>query len=481
MVTAAMLSACTDGTTAASTTSGSSIALSDCRVKDFDSVARCATVSVPEDHAQPTGKRIDIFVAVLPALAQRPQADPLFLFAGGPGQAASDLGRLANAFSDVRKQRPIVLVDQRGTGKSKTLACDAVAEAKSRDSLVESFAADVASMEKEWSRCLATMKGNPATHRTDDYIDDLELVRKGLGYNRINVWGGSYGSRVALRYLKRYPASIRTTVLDGIAPTSLHLPDDAMANSEAQLQDVLKTCTNAAACAKANPNLSATLNTLLTKLRTTPEPVTFPHPATGKALSATITDRTLISLLWPLLYTPEASRLVPQLIQSAANGNYAPLAATMTASAVGETDIAPLQRFAVMCAEDMLDRKAPDMQQFKALSDLFYGFCNKLPHGRVQPEFFEATSSAVPTLLLSGTLDPVTPPSQGALATKTLSQSKHIIVDGMGHIVSALPCTRRIIARFIEVGEIAAASDACESSLNLPRPHFYVTPLEARP
>ena len=173
--------------------------------------------------------------------------------------------------------------------------------------------------------------------------------------------------------------------------------------------------------------------------------------------------------------------MIPQLINSATAGNFAPMAATTTASAISETDLSVLQRFAVMCAEDMLGRSAPLMQRFKSLSDMFYGFCRNFPHGKVQPEFFEPTTSDIPTLLLSGTLDPVTPPSQGALAAKTLGQSKHVVVSGMGHIISVHPCARRLMSRFVETGRVMAAIDACESELTLLRPLFYVTALEAQP
>ena len=475
---AALLSACSGSV---ANKSAATIALSDCRVKNFDGVARCATVSVPEDHAQPNGKRIEIFLAVLPSLARRPEADPLFMFAGGPGQAASDLGRVAAAFNDVRKLRPIVLVDQRGTGKSKTLTCSATNQSPAQDPLVELFNADAAALEKDWAKCLATMTGNPATHRTDDYIDDLELVRKGLGYDKINLWGGSYGSRVALRYMKRFPGTIRTAVLDGVAPTSLRLPDDAMASSELQLKATIAACAASTACANAYPNLSGTLDALLEKLRAKPQTVTLNHPATAKPLTGTVTDRTVISFLWPLLYQPEAARLIPELIKSAAAGNFAPMAATTTASSISETDLSIVQRFAVMCAEDMLGRSAPAMERFKSLSDTFYGFCKNMPHGKVNPEFFAPTTSDIPTLLFSGTLDPVTPPSQGALVASTLTRSRHIVVGGMGHIVTIHPCSRRLMSKFIEIGNMAAASHACEPELNLPRPLFYVNALEAQP
>ncbi len=459
------------------------INFADCRLKRVDSVVRCATFEVPEDYAakSATGKTINIHVAVLPALARNPEPNPVYFFAGGPGQAASDIGGLVSALGDLRKNRDIVLVDQRGTGKSKTLTCDSIAADSNADPLKEAFSNTDEAIQRDWAKCTATLKGNAATHRTDDYIDDLELVRKALGHGKINVWGGSYGSRVALRYIKRYPQSIRTAVLDGVAPTSLHLPDDALATSEAELRSTLAACDASPGCTKAYPNILAIFDTLLAELRAKPRPVTFAHPASGKQVDGVVSDRTLVSMIWPLLYAPEASRMVPNLIHQAAAGNLAPLAATMSASSVGEGDIAIVQRFAVMCAEDMLNRTPTINPRFQALNDLFFGFCKGFPHGKVDPEFFEPTTSDIPTLLLSGTQDPVTPPSEGALVAKTLSLSKHIVVTGVGHITSTQPCVRRIITKFIEAGTIAAANDACELDLKLPRPLFYTSPLEATP
>ena len=459
------------------------INFSDCRLKRIDSQARCAMVAVPEDYSDKgdAGKSINIHVAVLPAFARNPEPNPVYFFAGGPGQAASDIGALVSALGDLRKSRDIVLVDQRGTGKSKTLTCDSTAADPNADPLKEAFGNSDAAMLRDWAKCIASLKGNAATHRTDDYVDDLELVRKALGHDKINVWGGSYGSRVALRYMKRYPQSIRAAVLDGVAPTSLHLPDDALATSEAELRSTLAACAASAGCTKAYPNILTTFDTLLTELRATPRPVNFVHPASGKPISGVVSDRTLVTLIWPMLYMPEASRMIPSLIDQAAKGNFAPLAATMSASSIGEGDIAIAQRFAVMCAEDMLNRSPLPNPRFQSLNDMFYGFCKGFPHGKVAPEFFEPTTSDIPTLLLSGTQDPVTPPAQGALAAKTLGNSKHIVVPGVGHITSPQPCVRRIITKFVEAGNIAAGNDTCEAELKLPRPLFYTSTLEATP
>ena len=145
------------------------INFSDCRLKRVDSVARCAIIAVPEDYANKSGgspgKTINIQVAVLPALARNPEPIPVYFFAGGPGQAASDIGALVSALGDLRKTRDIVLVDQRGTGKSKTLTCDSVAAAPTVDPLKEAFSQTEAAIQRDWAKCIATLKGNAATDR----------------------------------------------------------------------------------------------------------------------------------------------------------------------------------------------------------------------------------------------------------------------------------------------------------------------------
>lgn len=466
-----------------SRTAASSIAFEDCRIKGIESQARCAQFEVPQDPAKPSDKKIKIHVAVVPSLAPKPEADPVFFFAGGPGQAASDIGRLVDALSPLRRNRDVVLVDQRGTGRSKTLTCDLGDSLKSSgETLEQAFNTSMAQTRVEWKKCVDSLKGDPATHRTDDFIADLEWVRKALGYEKINVWGGSYGSRVALRYMKLHPAAIRSAVLDGVAPTTLRLPNDALRNSQAELRSVLVACEAAPACAKSYPNISLRLDELLASLNQAPRTAVIAHPATGKPFNATITDTTLATMLWPLLYLPESARMLPALVSEAAAGNYAPFAAGLYGSSgsVGDAQISIAQRFAVMCAEDMWQQKPDAQERLSSISALFFEFCRTLPHGRPAPDFFEPTKSSVPTLLLSGSHDPVTPASQAELAMKTLENKKHLVVGGWGHIVSPHPCPRRIIKKFVDSANVAEASDSCEAELALPRPLFYTSALEAK-
>ncbi len=462
----------------------SALAFSSCRLLSLDTEARCAMMEVPEDHSKPDGAKIKIHVALLPALTRFPEKDAVFFFAGGPGQAASDIGFLVNSLFTLRRNRDIVLVDQRGTGRSKTLSCDSGTlepeKLKPREMIVDGFNTTTARIEQELAKCVATLTGNAATHKTDDYIADLELVRKALGYPTINIWGGSYGSRVSLRYMKLHPASIRTSVIDGVAPTTLRLPNDALMNSDAQLRGLVAACAAQPECAKAFPTLEADLDSLLRNLKSNPRIVTIAHPADGKPFQATITDLSFATLLWPTLYIPETARMVPYLVAQANADNFAPFAAMMSANSSGGPTTSITQRIAVTCAEDMLGQTPLKSDRFGAVSEMFFGFCKGFPHGRVEPSFFEPTTSAIPTLVLSGSLDPVTPPSQGELAAKTLSNSKQVVVEGMGHIVSPHTCVRRLIRKLVETGSTAETKDECEAELKLPRPLFYVNALEAK-
>lgn len=454
----------------------------DCRLARIEQVSKCLQFEVPEDHSKPSEGKVKIHVAIVPSLAPKPEPDPVFFFAGGPGQAASDIGALVEALSSLRRNRDVILVDQRGTGKSKTLTCDVGDRLKSgAEVFVQALTSTSEDMRREWKRCLDTLKGNPATHRTDDYIADLELVRKALGLSKINLWGGSYGSRVALRYMKLHPDAIRTAVLDGVAPTTLRLPNDALMNSEAELREVFKACDASPECARAFPGIAKKLDQLLAAFGQTSRTVSISHPATGNPFEATLNATNVATMIWPLLYQPEATRLLPQMIEQATQGNFSPLAVTLYGgSSTAELEISIAQRFAVMCAEDMYLQKPASGGHLAEVGRGFFEFCEHLPTGRPAESHFEPTKSDIPTLLLSGAHDPVTPASQAELAMKTLRSSKHIVVGGWGHIVSPHPCVRTIVKKFVDQGNIAAAADQCEAELSLPRPLFYVNALEAK-
>src|SRR5438132_3153448 len=217
-----------------------------CRLKGSGLPAQCATLRVPEDRQKPRGRAIDLKIALVPALARAPAPDPLFLLAGGPGQAATEaIGPLLGAFERLHRTRDLVLVDQRGTGSSHPLRCDLhPPEAP----LAEKFASDGLE-EERFRKCLQGYDADPRLYTTTIAMEDLDEVREALGYDRIDLWGGSYGTRAALIYLREHAAHARVAILDGVAPLALRLPATFARDGQRSMDLLFKHCAEEKACA----------------------------------------------------------------------------------------------------------------------------------------------------------------------------------------------------------------------------------------
>jgi pimeloyl-ACP methyl ester carboxylesterase len=168
-----------------------------------------------------------------------PRADPLFILAGGPGQAASFLGPFAAALTGVRKDRDIVLVDQRGTGRSSPLVCAAF---KPDRSLKAALEFDPLPKAAACAQELAAKGVDAAQYTTAAWVADLDAVRAALGYDRINLWGGSYGTRAAQEYLRRHPQRVRSAVLDSVATPAMRSTLDVWPSREVALAAILDGC-----------------------------------------------------------------------------------------------------------------------------------------------------------------------------------------------------------------------------------------------
>src|SRR5690349_11649885 len=183
------LGACSDGARTRT------IDLAECRLPRVAQAVQCGRLEVPENRAHPDGRKLSIFVAVLPANTLSPKPDPLVLLAGGPGQAASTLGPFAMQLTAVRRTRDILLIDQRGTGRSSPLDCRAFAPDEHAEFDIDPVPK---SLLCAWQ--LAERNVDASQYTTSAFVADLDAVREALGYPRWNIWGGSYGSRAAQEY-----------------------------------------------------------------------------------------------------------------------------------------------------------------------------------------------------------------------------------------------------------------------------------------
>lgn len=457
----------------------SRIALSPCRLKSSAAQATCGVLEVPEDRAHPEKRRIRLRVAVVPSLARSPQPDPLFMLAGGPGQAATEVfGPLLVALDRVHRTRDIVLVDQRGTGSSNPLQCEV---AKEDAPFAEQLRAEESDTDPTLLGCLGKWDADPRFYTTSIAMQDLDEVRDALGYDRIDLWGGSYGTRAALVYIREHGQHVRTATLDGVAPTDLALPLWFARDAQRALDLLFDACAQDAACARAYPDLRGTFTRLLRELERAPAKASVLDPVTGRPTDVTISRGSFTGALRGILYLPDLAVLAPLTIARAAQGDWGPLVAEAAGLQRGFTrSVALGLLFSVACAEDVPTFTDADVGRAAAGTFLgpafirrFVHVCSFWPRGEVSKGFHEPVQSDVPVLLLSGELDPVTPPSWAAEAARTLSRHLSIVVPGVGHGATSEGCTGQLVARFIEAGTLDRLDASCAQRLK--RPPFFVS------
>lgn len=436
--------------------------------------AWCGTLGVFENRAAGTGRRIDLALVVLPAETDTPQPDPLFFLAGGPGQGAASMASTVGAlFQEVRRQRDLVLVDQRGTGRSHPLTCR-----PESDSLQEVFLSEQAAVER-LERCLSSLDADLRQYTTTIAMDDLDDVRRYLGYQSVNLYGGSYGTRAALVYLRQHGGQVRSMVLDGVAPPGMRLPLFAARDAAASLRKLLADCDKTPACARAFPGLGARIEALMQRLTKAPARVRLTHPRTGTTETVDVTARAVGNMIFAALYAPLTSAVLPLLVEHAERNDFQPLLALATASDVAE-EISTGMQLSVICSEDAPRVTRADVLEETAGS-VFGGYlaedqvraCAFWPRGTVDDSYYQPVTSDVPALILSGDTDPVTPAVWGEQVARTLRRSLHVVAPFTGHGVATTPCGASMVAQFIERGNAEALDTACVRKLV--RPPFFLT------
>ena len=474
----ALLAGCGDAATQRS------LALSECRLPHFAQPAQCGTLEVPEDRAKPGGREVKLFIAMLPANTLTPKPDPLFILAGGPGQAASQLAPFAAQLNALRRTRDILLVDQRGTGKSSPLKCFAFEPERT-----DPYETDPLPRARLCADELRIDGIDAAQYTTTAWVADLDAVREALGYPRVNLWGGSYGSRVALEYLRRHPDRVRVVVLDGVVPPTMKVTLDVWRTRDAALTAVIDACRRTPSCAAAHPDPAATLAAIMRDLGPNGRTIALTDPRTGETKEVPLTVDLVMGALQPLTYVPELSSLIPELLSRAQARDYAPLVATVDVVTANLADqMNPALHYSVTCAEDVPRIGADDRAKAlggvraAALAEQVIAVCDAWPKGTMPADFATPVTSDKPVLLLSGEFDPVTPPAYADAAAKTLSNSKHVVAAGMGHIVSSHGCVPRLIATFVEnAGFDKLPSDCIERLAKNARPPLWPDRLGPQP
>ncbi len=421
--------------------------------------AECAVLEVPLDPATPEGTKLELAVSRLAGGARPALKDALIAINGGPGGSSRDLlVDLGQALMMVAGTRDVIVVDQRGTGESAPLKCNNPDPADAQP--------DIDVIKPLTQECLAALPHDPRFFTTSVAIQDLELLRQSLGLETWTMYGVSYGTRVALHYTRRHPQHVRALIVDGIVPTGLILGANVLHNSEAAFNALDGRCQKDADC-------SATFGPLRPKLEQLRETlgdaatITLPHPVTGEPTTTPLTYEHVAATIRLSLYAPETMATIPFMIDEALAGRYLPLAAQsiLALEKVSES-IADGMHNAVVCTEDApffgaaeADRLAQARTYLGAnMIDTLKTVCALWPRGVLDADLHTSFKSAVPTLILSGELDPITTPAYGERLLQQFSQGLHLVARGQGHGVLARSCMPRLAARF--------AADPLDRSIN---------------
>lgn len=435
--------------------------------------AMCATYAVPEDRAAPDGRKIALNIAWLqPSERGRAQPDPVFFLAGGPGQSALDtFPGLNPVFREVRKQRDVILVDQRGTGKSNLLSC-AVPEGGD-----DAFDPSPEAMQAQAAACAAELssKADLRHYTTTDAIADLDAVRQAIGAEQINLVGVSYGTRVAQQYAMRHPANTRSIVLDSPVPNKLGLGNIFARNLDDALALQFALCSKDPACKDKLGDPRAELDKLLTTLRAAPVQVEYRDATTGEVKQGLLRAEAVAGLVRMYAYMPLASGLLPKLIHEANAGHYAGLMAlSRMMSGEMENAMAMGMQLSVVCSEDAGSMVARAEDAGTVLGNLMpsgmAAMCKAWPKGKVPADFNQPLATKVPALVLAGEFDPVTPPRYGKEIVETLANSRLFVLKGVGHGVLGAGCMPKLFSQFIEKVDAKALDGKCLDTLAYPSP-----------
>lgn len=408
-----------------------------CTVRKVD--ARCGSITVAENRAHPVGRKIHLNVVVVPATG-RATLEPLFILQGGPGQAATMLTDFyADVFDGIRRERDIILLDQRGTGESNGIKCDmGPGTDLFPPDAVAACARDVAKV------------ADPRFYTTAEAVADLEDVRRILGLKRINLYGTSYGVRVALEYIRKYPRQVRSVILKGTVPPQLRYLIDPAIDTQRSVDRV----------ASLVPAFRGDLEKAMAAL---------PSPGMTRELFG-------VELRNSLHSTASIAEL-PRAIHEAANGNWSSFAKSAAAHrAAYSRDLFLGMYFSVTCAEDLWRVSEAGVKRETSgtiAGDYWYrqlaGACSVWPHAAPHREVAKPFRANTPALIISGAFDPVTPPRWGAATATLLPRSRHVVIENASHSFAGLAgCVDKFMARFIVDPNPERIDTSCAEKVALP-------------
>ncbi len=438
---------------------------------------RCGKLAVFEDRAKASGRTIELNVMLIPARTSEPAQQALFYIAGGPGGSSVDEGEgIGPLLEPLRESHDLVFVDLRGTGESNRLGC--VANGDPEKNLQGYFDRFLTSEQLLTCRQELEARADLRFYTTPLAMDDLEEVRERLGYGKIDLFGTSYGTRAAQVLMKRHPQKVRSALLMGVASLDALLPLTHSQGSERALDLIITACLEDADCKKAYPNLRAEYEALWNRLEAAPAVLDIQAPGTDKKVKIRFTRGNFAESIRFYSYSPASGVVVPALLHRAFEGDLQPFAEQVLENEVPfRKYFAWGEHLSVTCSEDVpfypADTKAYSRGTFLGdyRIDMQRELCAAWPKGEVPADLHDPVEADIPTLLLSGELDPVTPPWMAREVARHLPRAKHVLLE-YGHHgpdgLSNMDCLAGMINSFLARGNAEGLDTSCVETMKRP-------------
>lgn len=457
--------------------------LESCTIDGARTPARCGTFRVPENRHAGVGRTIALRVIVVPpsdtAGAVESRTEPIVVIPGGPGGSITDAAATwTRILAEARRSRPVLFVDPRGTGGSAALECstDSIQPHPAR------YVRDFLPVDRVRA-CRADLerRADLTQYTTEAIATDLDDLRHALGYSRLVLYGTSGGTRQAMVYLRRYPDRVRALVLAGVVSRDFRMPLHYARDAQAAFDSLAADCAADGECSRAFPRFAQDFSDVLAALERAPARVPLTADD-GTRDTAVITRDRFAEQVRTLLYQPARAVALPFIVRRAATGDFRAFIQTLVPGAGGrQPNIVAMGHFlSITCAEDV-SRIAAESVATLVVGMFLRDYrvaqqveaCRHWPRAPLPDDHFEAVTSMVPTLLISGAADPVTPPRWAEDARRYLPNSAHLVFPDGGHVPLATPCATRVVARFLETLKPRSLDVSCAASFR--RPPFVVS------
>ena len=431
----------------------------------------CGYMTVPEDRTNSDGRKVSIAVAVFPASSGSVTRPPVVYLEGGPGGEILEVISFAYdaLFLALNVESDLVVFDQRGTGFSEpSLACPEFTDAlwdlldgdPSADESVRTQRAAVDSCREGWLDDGVDL----SQYNSADSASDVADLRVALGIEEWDLYGVSYGTRLALTIMRDHPDGIRSAILDSTYPPEIDGVSNIPASADRAFQQLFAACVADLLCTQEFGDLEALLYSVVDQLNDDPAAITVSSFLTGASAESTFRGDDMIGLVFESLYDTELTMDIPQMLSDARQGEYSSAERLISLSIATFEYLAIGQNFSVSCHEEVpfADPNGPAaaaaahpdlsiiVEGAFTQSDYAFDFCSDWGAGvGDQIEAFPVTSD-IPTLVVGGSLDPITPPDDGRAVAERLENGTFVEFPGLGHGVAlAEGCPMSITLEFL--------------------------------